>query len=123
VHKFEINLASLIPLLPSDAKAVYSSYEVRECLVRQLMPALLVTDTFGSRGYREVTFSADLEDDLLTFGLLVQRANPEPVRDDIGVHLLHAPYRLEFTDKMQRYRYWLRYTWRHPETLQARAIS
>jgi len=120
-HKFNINIGTLIPLIGVEFRFNWST--ISRKIVENLLPELIDSDSSSKnkkRAYGEVKIATtNLNTELLTFDLIrrqiYQEDNPTPMW--LNMARRGPQYTLIFTEKMQRYRYWLGYNKLMPQKI------
>ena len=105
IEKHLINIVSLIPFFSE-------SYEFSKHLLSWVISRELFTDSNKDTNY-SVKLIKKLDVELLMYGLLTKNYTPPVVMNSTGIrgdaqsHLLQGEYRLMFSEKFERFKYWL----------------
>jgi hypothetical protein len=108
---YTVNLLALLSLFVRDGNISIDDSDVPGVVRNMLLGANPEFKKLPEHLYLEVSKAPRLEDELLMFGL-IQRTQftqsfPQMTRSGDMQYRQETRYRLEFTDKLQRFRYWL----------------
>ena len=120
-----VHVGSLLPALSGSSKYVYDQYEIHRLAYGALSQGQSVLDALPTNGSMEVKSCPDIGDELLRYGFLSRFHKPTPATpaSDSSIRFFlsgNSPYCLMFTEKLERFKYWLARNDRLAEDIQWR---
>jgi hypothetical protein len=114
---FKVSILSILPVVSNSKNYEYADYYLSETLKTILEPHVPGHDRENKARSLVVTRSPEIADELLMYGF-VQRVQYEPPKGQLiigrGNKLLH---RFVYTDRMERFKYWLAFKGSLPKKL------
>jgi len=117
--KYLLNLASLIPFISTSEKHEYRWYQISEMILDRLFP--------NRAEDKNKTFSAfeikNIADELKMYGFIIKNYIPPVPRngnDSFSIIMTRRgdEYLLSYSDKLERYKYWLNVNGKMPEHIE-----
>lgn len=122
IHQLSINPSTLLPFLTDE----YWQRSVEYLIIDHVFSTLEYDDRRSIRFRGDSTdFFSRLRDEFQVYGLLKRIDLPVQQKRGRGISILdfQPEVKFVFTDKMQRYRYWLRYKDAMPESIEFEKIA
>ncbi len=114
VEKYSINLASLIPFVSTSGNHEYKKYEILQKILSEIFPN-------KTKDNLSVSKMVDMADELTMYGFFKKNYIPAvSINGDrgLGNFLRPAKYELIYSEKFERYKYWLKVNGKMPEHIE-----
>lgn len=119
-ERYEVNLLSIIPFISSARDYTFSAYDVSYILLENLFPK----DESGNHKKIECNQYPDLSNELLMYGLLARTPSPPPQGNHEILSMMRgSSYELVFTEKMEKFKYWMAFNRKMPSKVITQTLS
>ncbi|PPK77417.1 uncharacterized protein DUF4062 [Methylobacter tundripaludum] len=115
--KYSLNLASLIPFISTSGNHTFQWHLISEIILNEIFPNHIKD---GNKGF-SVSEIKNLADNLKMYGLLTKNYIPPIPGNGNGVlgNIVRGnSYRLIYSEKLERYKYWLNVNGKMPEHIE-----
>lgn len=108
-HKFSVHIGSLIPHISDSANSDYERYLISHLLEDLFTPYLKrnnkLQEEKGSR--LDLKTYPDIGNELLMYGFAKRVHIPPPQGKDRILTVMHRPFKLVYSERLDRFKYWL----------------
>jgi len=118
IHKFSFHIGSLIPFISDSNHSHYESYLIDELLEGLLKPYLKKGKKVDEKRIGLVLKSCpDIGDELLMYGFTKRVHIPPSKEENTFFTVMHSSFRFVYSERIERFKYWLAFKGLLPEEI------
>ena len=109
-YTFGVHVGSLLPRLSGSSNYVYDRHDIYHLVLNAISPTLPGKNALPDDERVELSAWPDIGDELLMYGFVSRfHKNTQPTSNTVTKMLFvgHQPYGLMYTEKLERFKYWL----------------